>query len=162
VAVTRAIAQAGQLLDISLLDHIVIGDNSRYVSLKERGLGFDGKLNEPPGIYRVREMEVIYTYTRSQALADGVLVDVSPMAAQLPRHPRDHIDLHTAETNVASAHSQSYEGRYGMCCSGFLAAASLGQPGGVLRQPGCLPGQPWSRTSAYAAPVAAYRSRRCR
>ncbi len=40
VNVTRQIAQAGKLLDISLLDHIVIG-HQRYVSLKERGLGFD-------------------------------------------------------------------------------------------------------------------------
>ena len=39
VAVTRAIVQAGKLLDISLLDHLVIG-GSRFVSLKERGLGF--------------------------------------------------------------------------------------------------------------------------
>jgi DNA repair protein RadC len=37
VAVTRAICQAGKLLDISLLDHIVIG-GSRFISLKERGL----------------------------------------------------------------------------------------------------------------------------
>lgn len=41
VAVTRAILQAGKLLDISLLDHLVIGHGpSRWVSLKERGLGF--------------------------------------------------------------------------------------------------------------------------
>jgi DNA repair protein RadC len=39
VAVTRALVQAGRLLDISLLDHLVIGGN-RWVSLKERGLGF--------------------------------------------------------------------------------------------------------------------------
>jgi DNA repair protein RadC len=39
VAVTRAIFQAGKLLDIDLLDHLVIGGN-RWVSLKERGLGF--------------------------------------------------------------------------------------------------------------------------
>jgi DNA repair protein RadC len=39
VAVTRAIVAAGKLLDISLLDHLVIG-GSRWVSLKERGLGF--------------------------------------------------------------------------------------------------------------------------
>jgi len=39
VAVTRAMVQAGKLLDISLLDHLVIG-GSRFVSLKERGLGF--------------------------------------------------------------------------------------------------------------------------
>jgi DNA repair protein RadC len=40
VAVTRAIVQAGKLLDIELLDHLVIGGN-RYISLKERGLGFN-------------------------------------------------------------------------------------------------------------------------
>lgn len=39
VAITRAIAQAGKLLDIELLDHIVIGVG-RFVSLKSRGLGF--------------------------------------------------------------------------------------------------------------------------
>lgn len=40
VRVTRQIVQAGKLLDIELLDHIVIG-HQRFVSLKERGLGFD-------------------------------------------------------------------------------------------------------------------------
>jgi len=40
VAVTRAMVQAGKLLDIQLLDHLVIGGN-RWVSLKERGLGFN-------------------------------------------------------------------------------------------------------------------------
>jgi DNA repair protein RadC len=40
VHVTRQIVQAGKLLDIELLDHIIIG-HQRYVSLKERGLGFD-------------------------------------------------------------------------------------------------------------------------
>jgi DNA repair protein RadC len=39
VAVTRAIAQAGKLLDVEVLDHVVIGQG-RWVSLKERGLGF--------------------------------------------------------------------------------------------------------------------------
>jgi DNA repair protein RadC len=39
VAVTRQIVDAGQLLDIEVLDHLVIG-HQRYVSLKERGLGF--------------------------------------------------------------------------------------------------------------------------
>ncbi len=39
VAVTRQIVQAGALLNIDVLDHIVIGYN-RFVSLKERGLGF--------------------------------------------------------------------------------------------------------------------------
>ena len=39
IAVTRAIIQAGKLLDVDVLDHLVIGHN-RWVSLKERGLGF--------------------------------------------------------------------------------------------------------------------------
>jgi len=41
VAVTRAMVQAGKLLDITVLDHLVIG-GQRWVSLKERGLGFGG------------------------------------------------------------------------------------------------------------------------
>jgi len=40
VAVTRAMVQAGKLLDIDLLDHLVIGQG-KWVSLKERGLGFN-------------------------------------------------------------------------------------------------------------------------
>jgi DNA repair protein RadC len=40
VALTRAIVEAGKLLDINVLDHLVIG-NGRFVSLKERGLAFD-------------------------------------------------------------------------------------------------------------------------
>jgi DNA repair protein RadC len=41
VAVTRAIVQAGKLLDVDVLDHMVIGQGQdRWVSLKERGLGF--------------------------------------------------------------------------------------------------------------------------
>lgn len=39
VAVTRAIVQAGKLLDVDVLDHLVIG-HGRWISLKERGLGF--------------------------------------------------------------------------------------------------------------------------
>jgi DNA repair protein RadC len=39
VAVTRAIVQAGKLLDMEVLDHLVIGQG-KWVSLKERGLGF--------------------------------------------------------------------------------------------------------------------------
>ena len=39
VAVTRQMVQAGALLNIDVLDHIVIGHN-RFVSMKERGLGF--------------------------------------------------------------------------------------------------------------------------
>jgi DNA repair protein RadC len=39
VRVTEMIVEAGSLLDIGVLDHLIIGRN-RYVSLKERGLGF--------------------------------------------------------------------------------------------------------------------------
>lgn len=39
VAVTRAIIEAGRLLDIEVLDHIIIG-KGKYISLKEIGLGF--------------------------------------------------------------------------------------------------------------------------
>jgi DNA repair protein RadC len=41
VAVTRTLVEAGKLLDIDVLDHLVIGQH-RFVSLKERGLGFSG------------------------------------------------------------------------------------------------------------------------
>lgn len=39
VSVTREMVKAGKLLDLKLLDHLIIG-RQRYVSLKERGLGF--------------------------------------------------------------------------------------------------------------------------
>lgn len=39
VRVTQKIVQAGELLNVDVLDHLVIGRN-RYVSMKERGLGF--------------------------------------------------------------------------------------------------------------------------
>ena len=40
VAITRALIEAGKLLDLEVLDHIVIG-RGRFVSLKERRLGFE-------------------------------------------------------------------------------------------------------------------------
>jgi DNA repair protein RadC len=40
VAVTGEIVRAGKLLDIDVLDHVVIGAGQKFVSLKERGLGF--------------------------------------------------------------------------------------------------------------------------
>lgn len=40
VQVTRSMVEAGKLLGIDVLDHLVIG-HQRFVSLKERGLGFD-------------------------------------------------------------------------------------------------------------------------
>jgi DNA repair protein RadC len=39
IAVTRAIVQAGKLLDIDVLDHLVIG-RGKWVSLKEKQMGF--------------------------------------------------------------------------------------------------------------------------
>lgn len=39
VRVTELAYEAGKLLDIQLLDHIIVGDNC-YTSLRERGLGF--------------------------------------------------------------------------------------------------------------------------
>lgn len=39
-ALTRECVQAGKLLDIEVLDHLVFGGPNRWISLKERGLGF--------------------------------------------------------------------------------------------------------------------------
>lgn len=39
VAITRAIVQAGQLLDVECLDHLIVGGGG-FVSLKSKGLGF--------------------------------------------------------------------------------------------------------------------------
>jgi DNA repair protein RadC len=39
ITLTRSLVDAGRLLDIDVLDHLVIGDN-KFVSMKERGLGF--------------------------------------------------------------------------------------------------------------------------
>jgi DNA repair protein RadC len=41
ILVTRQIVEAGKLLDVDVLDHLVIG-RGRYVSMRERGLGFGG------------------------------------------------------------------------------------------------------------------------
>jgi len=40
IKITEQIVKAGKLLDIEVLDHIIIGRQG-YISLKERGLGFD-------------------------------------------------------------------------------------------------------------------------
>jgi DNA repair protein RadC len=40
VSLTRAAVAAGKILDVDVLDHVIIGENGRYCSLKERGLGF--------------------------------------------------------------------------------------------------------------------------
>lgn len=41
VAVTRQLVDAGKLLDIAVLDHLIIGQG-QWVSLRERRLGFEG------------------------------------------------------------------------------------------------------------------------
>ncbi len=40
VQVTRQLVEAGKLLSIDVLDHLVLGQGGRWLSLKERGLGF--------------------------------------------------------------------------------------------------------------------------
>jgi len=40
IALTRRLVKAGKLLEVNLLDHLVIGHN-RYVSLREKDLGFE-------------------------------------------------------------------------------------------------------------------------
>jgi DNA repair protein RadC len=39
ILVTKQIVQAGKLLDVEALDHLIVGGN-RYVSMREHGLGF--------------------------------------------------------------------------------------------------------------------------
>jgi DNA repair protein RadC len=39
VLITQQIVAAGKLLDVDVLDHLVIGQG-RFVSMRERGLGF--------------------------------------------------------------------------------------------------------------------------
>lgn len=40
IAITRQIVQAGKLLEIEVLDHLIIGAVGRFASLREQGLGF--------------------------------------------------------------------------------------------------------------------------
>lgn len=40
VALTRELVKAGELLDLEILDHVIIG-KGKFFSLKERGLGFN-------------------------------------------------------------------------------------------------------------------------
>lgn len=40
ILVTRQAVEAGRLLDIEILDHLILGGSTQYVSLKEKGLGF--------------------------------------------------------------------------------------------------------------------------
>ena len=38
VTLTRKLVEAGKLLDIPILDHIIVGDDDQYCSFKEKGL----------------------------------------------------------------------------------------------------------------------------
>jgi DNA repair protein RadC len=40
VAVTRAFVNAGKMMDIEIIDHLIICAGGKWTSLKERGLGF--------------------------------------------------------------------------------------------------------------------------
>ncbi len=40
VAITKIIVETGKKLDIEVLDHVIVGNGSSFVSLKKRGLGF--------------------------------------------------------------------------------------------------------------------------
>jgi DNA repair protein RadC len=41
VTLTRRLVEAGQLVEVDMLDHVVIG-RGRFMSLRERGMGFEG------------------------------------------------------------------------------------------------------------------------
>lgn len=41
IAITQELVAAGKLLGVEVLDHVVIGSGSRFVSLNEKGLGFN-------------------------------------------------------------------------------------------------------------------------
>ena len=115
VAVTRSIVFAGKLLDMAVIDHLIIGHNGRYISLKERGLGFEERIAEATQSYCLREAEVIYTYTRAEALVDGVLIDVSATAKEAGFRCPTAItaSLHEAlnPNQRERSYGQSYEGR---------------------------------------------------
>jgi DNA repair protein RadC len=55
IALTRQLIQAGELLDIEILDHIVLGAG-QCVSMRERGLGFTTSTGNSPG-WRVAETQ---------------------------------------------------------------------------------------------------------
>lgn len=41
IALTRRLVDAGKLMEIEFMDHLIIGNGGRYVGLRERGLGFE-------------------------------------------------------------------------------------------------------------------------
>lgn len=202
VAVTRAVVQAGKLLDIDTLDHLVIG-RARFISLKERGLGFESRrVSETRCQYQAKEKlctcsvypfphrmyggkcqgleycthgmrlphhpdydplqdgcrqcelenwadeqydrlhdeglavrdddEVIFSYTRAQALTDGVLVDVTQMASEagfrFPTAITADLDVRLKINEREKSLGQSYDGRlWDVLFLAAFAARRLGQ-----------------------------------
>ncbi len=41
IALTRRVVEAGQLMQVEVLDHLIIGSAGTFVSLRERGIGFE-------------------------------------------------------------------------------------------------------------------------
>jgi len=41
IALTRRLVDAGKLMEVEVLDHVIVGGAGRYTSLRERGLGFE-------------------------------------------------------------------------------------------------------------------------
>ena len=41
ISITKSLVEAGELMGVELLDHLVIGSGNRFVSLNELGLGFN-------------------------------------------------------------------------------------------------------------------------
>jgi len=91
VAVTRAIIQAGKLVDVDILDHLVIGQAGRWVSLKERGLGFEsGRVSEKRTAYRINENpRACSAYPFPHRMSDGKCrgPEVCHHRRSLPNHP---------------------------------------------------------------------------
>ena len=95
----------------------------KFYLLKEHNPGFDGRITEkrleyPPHSDHCsiqEDDEVIYSYSRAQALADGVLVDVSRMAAEANfRYPTAisaDLSARITPNEREKALGQSYEGR---------------------------------------------------
>lgn len=38
ISITKRLKECGELMGINLIDHIIIGDNNRFISLKEKGI----------------------------------------------------------------------------------------------------------------------------
>lgn len=38
ISITKRLKECGEIIGINLIDHIIIGDNNRFVSLKEKGI----------------------------------------------------------------------------------------------------------------------------